>query len=274
MVNYTSAQTTETQKDKKKKKQPEATVRPVTIPISIFSKEELKEKQTDETIEAGDIFVKENKDDQVILSIRSVKDNPLYLAILIQNDLISEVNSELKRLSEFIKKLPKGSRVMVGFIRNGNLQTKQKFTEDLEKAANTMQVVTTSIGFSGNSPYDAVSETIGKFDSLPTGRRAILLISDGLDATRGFNSSTPSDSLELDKAILRAQKRSVAIYSIYAPATLTEKAEARVVLNAQGSLDKLSDETGGKSYIRLVNAPVNFETYFREISMALNRQFA
>lgn len=265
---------TQSPENNNKKKQKDEGVRTMTIPISIFSKEELKVKQTDETIEAGDIFVKENKDEQIILSIRSVKDSPLYLAILIQNDLVAESNTELRKLKDFIQKLPKGSRVMLAYIRNGNLSVKQKFTEDLEKASKSIEIVTTSQGFSGNSPYEAVEDAVGKFDSLPSGRRAILLLSDGLDATRNYAESSPSDSLELEKAILKAQKRSVAIYTVYVPATLTQRVDSRIKLNAQSSLDKLSEETGGQSFIRMIEAPITLEPFFREIAMSLNRQFA
>jgi VWFA-related protein len=163
---------------------------------------------------------------------------------------------------------------MLSYIRNGNLSVKQKFTEDLEKASKAIEIVTTSQGFSGNSPYEAVSDAIGKFDALPSGRRAILLLSDGLDATKNVNESTPSESLELERAILKAQKRSVAIYSVYVPATLSNRIDSIVKLNAQGSLDKLSEETGGQSFIRMIESPVLLEPFFREISMSLNRQFA
>jgi len=44
---------------------------------------------------------------------------PLNIAVLIQDDLISRVGSELGVTREFIRSLPPGSRVMVGYITIG-----------------------------------------------------------------------------------------------------------------------------------------------------------
>ncbi|MGI8469638.1 MAG: hypothetical protein ACR2N3_14430, partial [Pyrinomonadaceae bacterium] len=199
-----------------------AKVRPVNIPVSIFSKSELKEKQPEEFLEAGNLIVKEDGDEQVILSIRSTENTNLALAILIQEGISSNVNLELERLADFIRRLPNNTRVMVAYLRGGSIQVRQKFTTDLEKAANSLRIVVSSPFAAPSSPYVEVSEALGRFDALPLGRRAILLISDGLDTSRGFDSSSPAQSLDLDQAILKAQRKSVAVYSFYSPASSTE----------------------------------------------------
>ncbi|HEX8735013.1 MAG TPA: VWA domain-containing protein [Pyrinomonadaceae bacterium] len=254
-----------------RKRQPK--VRTVTIPISIFSKEELKQQIPQEFIEAGNIVVKEDGDQQTILSIRSISDAPLALAVLIQDDVSSSVNLELKRLGEFIRRLPKGSRVMVAYLRVGSIQVRQKFTDDLEKAAESLRIISGVAAVAPSSPYQSVEEALGRFDALPTGRRAILLISDGLDVSRGLESSSPTTSLDLERAITKAQRKSVAIYSFYASASLTERANSSVILNAQGALQKLSEETGGRAFFSGLSTPVNYEPFFREVNMSLNRQF-
>ena len=88
-------------------------VRTVSIPISIFTKEELKEGQAEELLQVGNLALKENGREQTILSIRSRTDVPLSLAVLIQDDLTSDFNLQIKDLRDFIRSLPKGSRVMV-----------------------------------------------------------------------------------------------------------------------------------------------------------------
>ncbi|MBA2735901.1 MAG: hypothetical protein H0U50_03830, partial [Pyrinomonadaceae bacterium] len=70
-------------------------VRTVTIPVSIFTKRELKDNQTEELVQAERLLVKENNDEQTILSIRSVTNTPLALAVLIQDDLTSNFNLQL-----------------------------------------------------------------------------------------------------------------------------------------------------------------------------------
>ena len=109
-------------------------VRTVTIPVSIFTKRELRENQAEELVQAGNLIVRENGEEQTILSIRSVTNAPLALAVLIQDDLSSNANLQLKDTANFIRSLPKGSRVMVAYLRGGSFQVRQKFTEDLEKA--------------------------------------------------------------------------------------------------------------------------------------------
>jgi VWFA-related protein len=260
------------EKSKKKQKKDEPKVRTVTIPISILSKEELKKKQNEEYIEAGDIFIKEDGDEQTILSIRSVGENPLALAILIQDDLTSSFNLELKDLTEFIKRMPKGSRVMVAYMRGGSLNVRQKFTEDLEKAAKSLRIVGGSASSAPNNPYVLAEEALERFDSLPLGRRAIMMISDGFDGSSGFSLSTQSN--DLDRAILKAQRKSVAVYSIYSSASRTENANSTVVLSAQGMLSQISEQTGGRSFFSGTSSPVSLLPFFKEVNQTLSRQFA
>lgn len=255
-------------------KKADGKVRTVTIPISIFTKKEQKEDRSDEFVQVGDLQVKEDGDDQVILSIRSVTNTPLSLAILVQDDLTTDLNLKLDEIRGFIRALPSGSRVMVGYLRAGTIQIRQKFTEDLEKAARSLRIVTGSSSAAPSNPYQQVEEALERFDALPTGRRAILLISDGVDVSRGVESSTPSQSLDLDRAILRAQRKSVAVYSFYSPASLTGSSSSLLVLNGQGSLERISDETGGRAFFQGTIAPISFEPFFKDLNKSLNRQFA
>lgn len=247
-------------------------VRTVSIPISIFSKKELTESQTEEYIEAERLIVREDNEEQTILSIRSVTDAPLSLAVLVQDDLSSEFNLQIRDLKTFIRALPRGSRVMVAYVSGGSLQIRQKFTDDLVKAADSLRIVVSSSSASPRNPYDGVVDALNRFDALPAGRRAILLVSDGVDISTGIDT-TPVQSLDLDRAILRAQRKSVAVFSIYSPTILTENAGSRLILSGQGSLQKLSDETGGRAFFQGSIAPISFLPFFRDLSKLLNRQF-
>lgn len=254
--------------------EPKAQVRPVTIPIAIFTKQELKENQAVEFVQAERLIVKEDNEDQQILSIRSVSDSPLSVAVLIQEDLISSFNLQLKDIEAFIRNLPKGSRVMIAYTRSGSLQTRQKWTDDLDKASKTLRSVSATQSSAPRSPYDGISDLLGRFDALPAGRRAILLFSDGLDTSNGTNLASVAQSFDLDQAILKAQRKSVPIYSFYYPTALTEDSGSILVLGAQGALAKLSDETGGRSFFQGSIAPLSFLQFFKETTLALNRQFA
>lgn len=250
-------------------------VRTVTVPISIYTKEELRTNQAEEYIQADRLIVKEDKEEQTILSIRSVTNSTLALAILIQDDITSDFNLQIPELKSFIRGLPSGTRVMVAYIRGGSLVVKQKFTDDLEKAAKSLTIVSGSSIVSGNGPYDGISDVMGRFDGLPVGRRAVLLVSDGYDSAAASGSAIqPNQSPALDRAISRAQKRSVAVYSIYSPTAFTDSAKGVVVFSAQGTLLRLSDETGGRAFYQGSGAPVSFVPFFKDLVILINRQFA
>jgi len=246
--------------------------RPVTIPLTIRFKEptELKEGE----LQNIDLTISEDGEPQPILSLRGIGTNsPVTLAVLIQEDLVPSVANETKPLAEFLRALPKGSRVMIGYLRTGSLQVKQKFTNDLEKAASSLRP---PIGFANAGPYNPyveVIEALKKFDSQPVGRRAILLVSDGLDISRGVESSSPTQSVDLQRAINESQRRGVAIYGFYAP-TLIAASNPSLVGNAQSSLLRLSNETGGLAFFQGTGAPVSFDPFIRELDASLQKQAA
>jgi len=215
-----------------------------------------------------------NNNGQRIRSVKSVVISPLFIAFLIQGEMTSNFNLQIKDIQEFIRGLPKGTRVMVAYLRGGSAEIRQKFTDDLDKAAGSLRIISSSQFAAPRSPYDGVSDTLGRFDAMPAGRRAILLFSDGLDTTNGLNLASIMQSSDLDQAILKAQRKSVAVYSFYHPTVLTENSNSILGLGAQGALEKLSDETGGRSFFHGMSAPISFRPFFKDMFMSLNRQFA
>ena len=254
--------------------EPKQKVRTVTIPISIFTKKELKKGQAEEFVQADRLIVKEDKDEQQILSIRSVSDTPLSIAFLIQDDLTGNFNLQIKDIQEFIRALPAGTRVMVGYTRAGSVQVRQRFTDDREKAAKSLRIVSGTPDSGPRSPYDAVSDVLGRFDAVPTGRRAILLFSDGLDTTNGLSLASITQSFDLDQAALKAQKKGVAVYSFYSPTAFTDNGNSTFALAAQGALDKIAEETGGRAFFQGSIAPISYLPFFKELNISLNRQFS
>lgn len=244
--------------------------RPVTIPLTIrmTSDEAIPELQN------IDLTVREDGEPQTILSIRGVGTNsPITVAVLIQDDLVPSVANEIKSIAGFIRGLPKGSRVMTGYLRTGSLQVKQKFTSDLEKAAKSLRAPSGFASAGPYNPYVEVIEALKKFDSQPQGRRAIMLVSDGLDISRGPDSSAPTQSVDLQRAVNESQRRGVAIYGFYAP-TLAAAADRILAANAQSSLLRLSNETGGLAFFSGTGVPVSFDPFLRELDISLQKQAA
>jgi hypothetical protein len=199
---------------------------------------------------------------------------PLNLAILIQDDLVSQVGNELGVTRDFIRSLPQGSRVMVGYITTGTLQVRQPFTTDLEKAATSLRIPIASRSSSAYNPYVEVLEALKKFDKSWTNANAILLISDGLDTSRGFDSTAAGRTVDIDRTISEARKGNVAIFSFYAPSVgLTS--HSRLAANyGQSSLNRVSNETGGKAFFQGTTGFVTFDSYFARLRETLNRQYA
>ncbi|MFL6468960.1 MAG: VWA domain-containing protein [Pyrinomonadaceae bacterium] len=247
-------------------------VRTVSIPISIFTKTEIEQGQTEELLQVDRLIVKENNQEQTILSIRSRSDVPMSLAILVQDDLASDFNLQLKDIKRFVESLPRGTRVMVAYLRGGSLDIRQKFTEDLTRAAQSFRIVTSDPSAAPRSPYDGVLDTLKRFDALPTGRRAILMISDGLDLTNGVLGSSPGQNTTVRAAIQSAQRRSVAVFAIFGNTT-TDTGSSIASLNGQGSLQAIADETGGRAFIQGTRTPINFEPILKQLNLLIGRQF-
>ena len=243
--------------------------RPVTVPVTI----RLKENTEVEELQNIDLTISEDGEPQTIISLRGFGNSPVTLAILIQEDVVPSVGTEIRALADFIRELPKGSRVMVGYLRTGSLQVKQRFTIDLEKAAKALRPPSGFASASPYNPYVEIIEALKKFEAQPLGRRAILLVSDGLDISRGVDSSSPTQSVDLQRAVNESQRRGVAIYGFYAP-TASAAGNPALIANAQSSLLRLSNETGGVAFFQGTGAPVSFEPFIRELDVSLQKQAA
>ena len=246
--------------------------RPVIIPLTVRVKGQ--EPASELELQTVDLTVSEDGEPQTILSVRAMgTSSPINLIVLIQDDVVSSIGLEIKSLAEFIGRFPRGSRVSVGYLRAGSLQVRQKFTADLEKAAKSLRIPMGVASVAPYNPYVEVIEALKRFDAQPAGRRAILLVSDGLDVSHGVESSSPTQSLDLQRAITEAQRRSVAVYSFYAPTALTT-VDGNLIANGQSSLQRLSDETGGRAFFQGLGAPTSFDPFIKELDAALDRQIA
>ena len=205
-------------------------------------------------------------------SLQSIE--PLNLAVLIQDDLISQVANEIGVTKDFIRSLPEGSQVMVGYITAGTLQVRQPFTTDLEKAAKSLRIPTSSRSSAPFNPYVEVIEALRKFESSGTNANALLLISDGLDTSRGFDSTAAGHTLDIERTINEANKRHVSIFSFYAPSVGLTSRSHLAASYGQSSLNRVSKETGVRAFFQGTSGFVTFDSYFSRLRETLNRQYA
>ena len=196
---------------------------------------------------------------------------PLNIAVLVQDDLESRVGSELNVTRDFIRSLPAGSRVMVAYITSGTLQVRQPFTTDFDAAARALRIPVGSSAAAPYNPYVEVRDAIKMFPTDGPNRNAVLLISDGLDTSRGFDASSTIYSVDLDHAVREAKRRNVAVYSFYAPTAGLTSWNLRAVNYGQGALNRISDETGGRAFFQGTDF-VTFDSYFERLTKTLNER--
>jgi hypothetical protein len=100
------------------------------------------------------------------------------------------------------------------------------------------------------------------------------LISDGLDTSRGFDSTAAGHTVDIDRAIKEANKRHVAVFSFYAPSVGLTSRSRIAASYGQSSLNRLSHETGGRAFFQGSTGFVTFNSYFDRLRETLNRQYA
>jgi|HubBroStandDraft_6_1064221.scaffolds.fasta_scaffold48023_4 VWFA-related protein len=244
--------------------------RDVTIPVTIEKKNN-KERAAAGGLKADDFSIREKDRPQTIVSVTSAAQAPPIIEILIQDDLTSRLDNEIRGIKAFITGLPEGSRIMTGYVTAGTLNVAQTFTTDRQRAAGSLRIVRGPGSGSPYDPYIELSEALRLFDSQPAGRRVVLFISDGLDTSHGFWDADPNQSMDLSRAIRDAQERGVAVFSFFAPGVQTRRVSMATNFG-QGSLDKLTSETGGDAMFEGTTL-VTFSPFLKQLQEELDSQY-
>jgi hypothetical protein len=192
----------------------------------------------------------------------------LYLAVLIDDSLRSNIANQWTDLRAFLIAQPQTTYVAVAYARNGVAMVAQDFTTDHALAAKALRIPLGTIS-AGTSPYLAVQDWIKRWPA--SGQRSsIILFSSGIDYFRGGPATMDPD---LDTTIARAQKNNVNVWTIYAPDSGRVGRGSFRAFNWQSNLDRLSQQTGAESYSLGLGVPVNLKPYFDRIQMNLNNQY-
>jgi len=195
---------------------------------------------------------------------------PLDLVILIDDSLDTGVGTNLDDLKKFIRSLPAGTRVAVAYAQNSSANLRQNLSDDKEAAAALRLPLGQRDSF--QSPYLAVVDLLGRLPETK-GRRAVLLVSDGIDLLRGVSGSSPASNTELQRAIERAQRQNVQVYTLYAGGSGRIRRNFFLVSNGQGALARLALETGGEAYFQGFGTPVSFQPFLEDLSQTLAQQY-
>jgi hypothetical protein len=192
----------------------------------------------------------------------------LYLAVLIDDSLDSDIASQWSDLKAFLAAQPDNTYISVAYARNGAVMLAQDFTNDHELAAKALRLPLGS-GGAFTSPYLALLDLMKRWPS-SADRHSILLFSSGIDYFRGDFWIKPPD---LDSTISQAQKQNINIWTIYAPDAGHRARGVFLVSRAQSYLSELSDQTGAESFYLGTGEPVTLKPYFDELSTHLSNQY-
>src|SRR5262245_11592086 len=98
------------------------------------------------------------------------------------------------------------------------------------------------------------------------------MITNGLELNRDFASAQPQNNLDLDRAIDKAQRLGVPVWGIFANSAGRLGRSRLGIFYGQGSLGRLSDETGGKAFFA-GNGFVTFDHALGTIAEGLQNQY-
>lgn len=234
----------------------------VTLTVTAVGKKE----NPPPPVKRNDVQFNVNKEQTQLADWR--KGDTLYLAVLIDDSLDSNIASQWPDLRAFIMAQPASTQIAVAYIRNGAAMVAQDFTTDHALAAKALRIPLGNAG-AFTSPYLALQDWTKRWPD-SNDRKSILLISSGIDYFRGgFDSVDP----DVDTAIEQAQKKNINVWSIYATDAGHRARRNYVAFLAQGFLNRVSDETGGESFYLGFGPPVSLKPYLDELQAHLNNQY-
>lgn len=203
-------------------------------------------KGTAPRLETADFAVYKGKSRLEIVGVKGPSEAPVNVAVLIQDGLDQGVGHELDTIKEFIEGLPAGSRVMVGYLKGTGLQVAEPFTANLEEASDSVRLPISAFDES-SVPFIGLHEALERFEGIE-GRNQVVMITNGLELNRDFQSASPVNNMDLDRAISKAQRLGIPVWGIFANSAGRIGRHSTAIAFGQGSLKRLSDETGGRAF--------------------------
>ena len=195
----------------------------------------------------------------------------LDLFVLVDDASDRSLGSQLEDLRAFISAQPPTTSVGVGYMRNATVQIAQNFTTEHEQAAKAIRLPFASSGAFG-SPYLSVIDLMKRWPA-HANRRAVVVITDGIDRARGGPRFRLMSNPDVDTASDVAQRTGTIIHTIFARGIGRLGNNFWEINNGQLGLAKLSDQTGGESFYLGTQNPVSFKPYLEDIQRALDNQY-
>jgi hypothetical protein len=226
----------------------------------------------------SNIIIKLDNKETPLTAISRVTPSGAEVALLIDDGLRWTASRELADMQGFIRTLPAGTEIFIGYMQNGRVIPAQNFTTDLASAAKTLHIPTGLPGSSG-SPYICLSDFVKKWPSddmesasmsgaTPARKaRFVLMITNGVDPYNGSTRITNQDSPYVSSAVTDAQRAGVPVYSIYFGDAGFRGGQAS--FSGQSYLAQMAEGTGGQTYYEGTGSPVSMAPYFKQFQRAI-----
>lgn len=225
---------------------------------------------------AADLTLEVNNKKQPPLSLNPVNPAEMQIALLIDDGLRMSVIRELNSLRAFIRNLPAGSEIFIGYMANGRILQTTYFTADHEAAAMKLRPPLGSPGISA-SPYFCLSDFVKHWPTEgfdPGGARKarfVMMLTDGVDPYNGSTSMSNQNSPYVATAQRDAQRAGVSVSSIYFGDAGIRGGRASV--SGQSYLAQIADATGGRAYYEGFGNPVSTEPFLEQFTQSLAESY-
>ncbi len=218
------------------------------------------------------IVFQNNQRRQVVRWVQATSKNEgLDLAILLDDSLDPAIGINYPNLKNFIRSLPTSTKVAIAYGIHGDATIVQNFTDNHEQAAAAIRITQGRMNET-SSIYMAFTNLVKHWPA-DGNRRAVLLISDGIDLYWGVTEALPSNNPDLRRAVQEAQRHGVNAYAIYAETAGDVRRNSFLVNTGQSCLSLLAIATGGKAYFQGLQTPIDFESIFKELKGRLDNQY-
>jgi Ca-activated chloride channel family protein len=240
-------------------------IRRVRLPITVTD----KKGQFVSGLTANDFVVLEDRTPQKIDSFTSEENNklPLYVGVLMDTSpsTAAKLKFEQESAMNFIQTVvrPRRDRVLFATFDH-EINLRQDFTDRLELLDRAVYAVKKT--GEQTALYDAIWQFCDQKMRSAQGRRALVVITDGIDT---YSRADLNDAIDI------AQRTETTIFAISTKAGLLSTVvgvEAGQVKNkADKDLDRLCDETGGAAFF--TGDMLSLERSFTKISKELRSQY-
>lgn len=211
-------------------------------------------------LKADEFTLVEDSQQVEILSV-STADEPINLVLLIDTSgsmTGTGINAAKSAAASFVTSLSAEDRVAVVTF-NDTITTAVDFTTDHQSARDRISLIEATRG-AGTCLYDAAYQAVQKTATVPSGRRAVVLFTDGVDEKASGGPCSVNTADDVIKIATEGGTRTP-IYTLGMGTTID-----------QNTLKRLAANTGGRFFFS--PAANSVDVIFRELSNSLRSQYA